>query len=60
MMMELVRQGEFSLERVVECMCHNPAELFGVEDRGYIREGYFADLVLVHLDSPWMVGREYC
>lgn len=58
MMMALVRQGVFTLERVVECMCHNPATLFEVEDRGYIREGYYADIVLVNPNSPWVVSKE--
>ncbi|MDO5016812.1 MAG: dihydroorotase [Porphyromonas sp.] len=58
MMLELVRQGVFTLERVVECMCHNPAELFEVERRGYIREGYFADIVLVDPRQSWVVGQE--
>ena len=39
-------------------MCHNPAILFGIEDRGFIREGYFADAVLVDLKNPWTVERE--
>lgn len=47
-MLELSRQGVFSKEFVVEKMCHAPAELFQVNNRGYIREGYFADLVLVN------------
>ncbi len=58
MMMDLVRQGVFTLERVVECMCHNPATLFEVVDRGYIREGYFADVILVNPNSPWIVSKE--
>ena len=47
-MLELSEQGVFSKEFLVEKMCHAPAELFQVKDRGYIREGYFADLVLVN------------
>jgi len=39
-------------------MCHAPAECFQLEKRGYIREGYFADLVLVDRNNPWMVSRE--
>ena len=39
-------------------MCHNPANLFEVEKRGYIREGYFADLVLVDPKKPWTVTKE--
>jgi dihydroorotase len=43
---------------VVQKMCHNPAEIFNIRDRGYLREGYFADLVLVNLDHPWTVSKE--
>ena len=57
-MLDLYHQGVFSLEMIVEKMCHNPARLFRIEERGYIREGYFADLVLVKLNSPWEVNRE--
>lgn len=46
-MLELWKEGIFSLELVVEKMCHNPARLFDIADRGFIREGYYADLVLV-------------
>jgi dihydroorotase len=57
-MLELCHQGKISLEKVVEKMCHNPADLFKVENRGYIREGYFADLVLVEMNDPWKVEKE--
>lgn len=57
-MLELSRQGVISLERVVEKMSHAPAECFQIDRRGYIREGYHADLVLVDLDDPWTVNRE--
>ena len=56
-MLELVNQKVFSLERVVEKMCHAPARLFDVSKRGYIREGHYADLVLVDMDSPWEVSK---
>ena len=46
-MMEKVEEGKISIERVVEKMAHAPATLFNIADRGYIREGYFADLVIV-------------
>jgi dihydroorotase len=39
-------------------MCHNPAILFDIEKRGYIREGYFADLVIFNLNNPWTVSNE--
>lgn len=54
-MLELARQGVFTVEQVVEKMCHAPARLFQVKERGYIREGHHADLVLVDLDAPWTV-----
>lgn len=47
-MLEMYTQGVFSLEKIVQKMAHHPAELFRIEKRGYIREGYFADLVLVN------------
>ena len=56
-MMEFVRQGKISIERMVEKMSHNPAILFRILDRGFIREGYYADLVLVDPHSPWKVER---
>jgi dihydroorotase len=54
----LVDQGEFDLPTAVERACHAPARLFSVVDRGFIREGYFADLVLVRPDSPFTVTPE--
>lgn len=57
-MLELAANGTFPLETVVERMCHAPAVLFGVEDRGFIREGAFADLVVVDPEAPWTVGQE--
>jgi dihydroorotase len=57
-MLQLSKQGIFSLEKVVEKMCHNPAILFRIENRGFIRKGYFADLVLVDLNSNWKVKKE--
>ncbi len=56
-MLELSRNGKITLEKVVEKMCHNPADLFGIEKRGYIRKGYKADLVLVDA-SRWTVTKE--
>ncbi len=56
-MLELYHKGKFSLEQITEKMSHNPAILFRIKDRGFIREGYFADLVLVDLDNPWEVNR---
>ncbi|MEO8069345.1 MAG: dihydroorotase [Flavobacteriales bacterium] len=56
-MLELVHQGVFTLERVVEKMCHAPARLFDVSKRGFISEGHHADLVLVDMDAPWEVSK---
>ena len=57
-MLEFSKKGEIGIEKVVEKMCHNPAICFKIEKRGFIREGYFADLVLVNLNSPWEVKKE--
>ncbi|GHV09958.1 dihydroorotase [Bacteroidia bacterium] len=54
-MLELCRQGVFTYELVVEKMAHAPAELFGIKNRGYIREGYYADLVLIDPNQSWTV-----
>lgn len=56
-MLELVKQGKISIEKVVEKMAHNPAILFNIKERGYIREGYFADLVLVNPNLPQTVSK---
>ncbi len=56
-MLEFVKEGKISVEKVVEKMCHNLAILFRIEKRGYIREGYFADLVLVDMNKPWKVEK---
>lgn len=56
MMMQLVSEGVFTKEHVVEKMCHAPATLFGVKERGFIREGYFADLVLVNPKHPYTIS----
>ena len=57
-MLEFYKQGKISLEKIVEKMCHNPAILYHIEKRGFIREGYYADLVLVDMDAPWTVSKE--
>ncbi len=57
-MLELCRQGVFTPELVIEKMCHAPAELFRLKDRGYIRKGYYADLVLVSPDQSWTVTKD--
>ena len=56
-MLELVKQDKISIEKVVEKMCHNPAKLFQIEKRGYIKEGQYADLVIVDMNSPWTVDK---
>ena len=56
--LEMHNKGKISIQKIVEKMCHNPAILFQIEKRGFIREGYFADLVLVDLVSPWTVNKE--
>ena len=57
-MLEFYKKGKISLEKIVEKMCHNPAILFQVVERGYIKEGYYADLVLVDLDQTWQVKKD--
>ena len=54
-MLELVDAGVLTIERMVQLMCHQPARLFGVEHRGFLRPGYRADLVVVRPHSPWTV-----
>ena len=54
-MLELVNKGIFTLETIVEKMCHAPAQIYRINERGYIREGYRADLVLVRPNTPWEV-----
>jgi dihydroorotase len=54
-MLDFVKQGKITLEQVVTKMSHNPAILFQIKERGFIREGYFADLVLVTPGQPWTV-----
>ena len=57
-MLEFYHKKEIGLEKIVEKMCHNPAILFRVRKRGYIREGYFADLVLVDLNKKFTVAKD--
>jgi dihydroorotase len=57
-MLEFYHKGRIGLEKIVQKMSHNPAILFRIKDRGFIREGYFADLTLVDLNKPWKVGKE--
>lgn len=57
-MLEFYKNGKITLEKVVEKMCHNPAICFQIEDRGFVKEGFFADLVLVDLEKSWEVTKE--
>jgi len=57
-MMEAYIKGKISVEKIVEKMCHNPAKIFKIENRGFIKEGYYADLVLVNPHMPWNVKKE--
>lgn len=58
LMLELWHRKTFTLEKIVEVMCHNPAILFNIKKRGYIREGYKADLCIVDPSDPWTVSKE--
>ncbi|GFD71604.1 dihydroorotase [Tenacibaculum sp. KUL113] len=56
--LEKVKEGVLSIEKAVEKMSHNPAKIFKVEKRGFIKEGFYADLVLVDADKKWTVDKE--
>ena len=57
-MLELVDTGVLTIERLVELMCHRPADLFQVRNRGYLREGYQADIVIVRPNAAWTVTKD--
>ncbi len=57
-LLELHHQGRIGLEKIVEKMCYNPSVLYQIADRGLVKEGYYADLVIVDLDAPWTVQKE--
>jgi len=57
-MINASKKGKISLEKMVEKMCHNPAILFEIEKRGFIKEGFYADLVLVDLKKSWTASKE--
>ena len=57
-MLEFYHQGKITLEKVVEKMSHAPSVCFQIENRGFIREGFAADLVLIDLNNPWEVSKE--
>jgi dihydroorotase len=56
-LLEAHHQGKIPIAKIVEKACHNPAILFDVERRGYIKEGYYADLVIADLNNPWTVNK---
>jgi dihydroorotase len=56
-MLELYHHGKITLEQIAEKMAHNVATIFQIEKRGFIREGYHADLVLVNLSNPWQINK---
>lgn len=57
-MFEAFHQGKISVEKIVEKMCHNPAKIFKIEKRGFIKEGYFADIAIVNAYLPWNVKKD--
>lgn len=57
-LLEKVHDGTIRIEKVVEKMCHNPAKIFKIEKRGFIKKGYFADLVLVNPEHPYTVSKK--
>jgi dihydroorotase len=57
-MLEFYKKGQISLEKIAEKMCHNPAILYDISKRGFIREGYYADLCIVDLNSDWTVNKD--
>ena len=57
-MLELADKGVVTMERLVELMCHNPARLFSISKRGFLRPGYHADIAIVQRGEPWTVGKD--
>jgi dihydroorotase len=57
-MLEAHHKGKISIEKIVEKMCHNPAILFQIEKRGFIKQGFFADLVVVDINNPWTIKKD--
>lgn len=58
MLLEMSKEGKISIEKVVDKMCHKPAELFQISKRGFLEEGYFADIAIIDYNSEWQVGKE--
>jgi len=57
-MLEFYHQKKISLEKIIEKMCHSPAVCYKIKNRGFIREGYHADIALVDINDPWKVDKE--
>ncbi|MEZ5023815.1 MAG: dihydroorotase [Chitinophagales bacterium] len=57
-MLDFYHQGKISLEKIIEKMCHAPAQCFNVKERGYLREGYWADMVVIDIDQQWQVSKD--
>ncbi len=57
-MLEAYHQKKITLEKIVEKMCHNPAKIFQIQKRGYLQEGYFADIVICALNEPWRISKK--
>ncbi len=57
-MLDFFQNGKISLEKIAEKMCHNPAKLYQIEKRGFVKEGYYADLTIVDLNASWTVNKE--
>ncbi|NQV78599.1 MAG: dihydroorotase [Lutibacter sp.] len=57
-LLQMHHQGKISIEKIIEKICHNPAKIFKIKKRGFIKKGYYADLVLIDISSPWTVTKE--
>lgn len=57
-MLDFYQNGKISLEKIAEKMCHNPAKLYQIEKRGFVKEGYHADLTIIDLNASWTVNKE--
>lgn len=57
-MFEFVTKGILKAEKVIEKMCHNPADIFNIKNRGYLREGYYADMVIIDPNQNWVVEKD--
>jgi len=57
-MFEAHLKEKISVEKIVEKMCHNPAKIFKIEKRGFLKEGYFADIAIVNTHKPWVVSKD--